>query len=84
MLINSTLHGQHIVGNSLCRYISVPHPSTLSKIAAVGLAVFLGIAYYNLSEQLGYAKAHPEAERSFFGFGSLKKAPFNGPFYHAT
>ncbi len=62
----------------------------LSKMAAVGLTFFLGYAFYKtvlgerkISEILGSRKAHPGAEREFFGFGSLKKAPLTGPFYIA-
>jgi len=65
-------------------YSFASRPLSRSKIAAIGLSVLGFITYNYLSEQRGYKRAHPEADRSFFGFGPLKKAPYAGPFYHAT
>lgn len=78
-----------------CRYTTkISDPScfstswSLTKAAALLAGIILG---YGVAKKLEddpeieiYQKTHPNAARSYFGFGPFIKASTTGPFYHCT
>lgn len=76
--------------SSLRNYTTKTYNSnwSLAKAAALLTGIFLGYAvsrkFEDDPEIKAYKKTHPNAPRSYMGFGPFKKASTTGPFYHCT